>query len=68
MIQMGRHSTDDLWAEWDNLIILILKIISPIDSPKIDHREHIEERNYKVTEKMIQSRDKFGTGEWWVSI
>lgn len=48
--KMGSTSTDDLWAEWDNLIILILKIISLADSPKIDHREHIEERNYKVTE------------------
>ena len=26
-------------------------MISPADSPKIDYREHIEERNYKVTEE-----------------
>ena len=34
-------------------------MISPADSPKIDYREHIEERNYKVTEEAGQRLIEF---------
>lgn len=42
-------------------------MISLADSLKIDYREHIEEINYKVI-AMIQSRDKFVTGQCWISV